>query len=195
MKFNSDIDIDFGNRDDILKHIHHIPAAMRKVTPIRKHATGVHVTDIPYDAVNDMANIDYKEAESRGYFKLDLLNVHIYGKVKDEQHLNSLMREPNWEMLKDKETVEKLIHLSNHYYNIQKMPEPIDSLPRLAMFLAVIRPAKKHLIGLPWKEVAKTVWDKTDEGYLFKKSHSIAYAQLVAVHMNLISENAFDEGD
>lgn len=195
MKFNSDIDIDFGNRDDILKHIRHIPAAMRKVSPIRKHATGVHITDIPYDSINDMANIDYKEAEERGYFKLDLLNVHIYGKVKDESHLKSLMREPDWEMLKDKDKVEKLIHLSNHFYNMQKMPEPVDSLPRLAMFLAVIRPAKKHLIGLPWKEVAKTVWDKTDEGYLFKKSHSIAYAQLVAVHMNLISENAFDEGD
>ena len=195
MKFNSDIDIDFGNRDDILKHIQYIPAAMKNVSPIRKHATGVHITDIPYDSINDMANIDYKEAEERGYFKLDLLNVHIYGKVKDESHLKSLMREPDWEMLKDKDKVEKLIHLSNHFYNMQKMPEPVDSLPRLAMFLAVIRPAKKHLIGLPWKEVAKTVWDKTDEGYLFKKSHSIAYAQLVAVHMNLISENAFDEGD
>lgn len=195
MKFNSDIDIDFANRDDILKHIQYIPAAMKNVSPMRKHATGVHITDIPYDAINDMANIDYKEAEDRGYFKLDLLNVHIYAKVKDEQHLKSLMCEPDWKMLKDREKVEKLIHLSNHFYNIQKMPEPIDSIPRLAMFLAVIRPAKKHLIGLPWKEVAKTVWDKTDEGYLFKKSHSVAYAQLVAVHMNLISQNAFDEGD
>ena len=188
MKFNSDIDIDFGNRDDILQHIKHIPAAMRNVNPIRKHATGVYVTDIPYDAVNDFANIDYSEAESRGYVKLDLLNVHVYSHVRSEEHLIELMREPNWDKLKDKQFVEKLIHLSNHYNSLCKMPEPVDSIPRLAMFLAIIRPAKKHLIGLSWKEIAKTVWDKEADGYHFKKSHSIAYAQLVVVHMNLIEE-------
>ena len=69
---------------------------------------------------------------------------------------------------------------------MRKMPEPINSIPRLAMFLAIIRPSKKHLIGLPWKEVAKTVWDKDSDGYQFKKSHSIGYAHLVIVHMNLL---------
>lgn len=188
MKFNSDIDIDFGNRDDILKHIKHVPAAMRNVNPIRKHATGIHITDVPYDAVNDMANIDYTEAEKRGYIKLDLLNVHVYSHVRDEKHLLDLMREPNWKRLKEKDFVEKLIHLGNHYNSLCKMPEPVDSIPRLAMFLAIIRPAKKHLIGLPWKRVAESVWNKEQEGYHFKKSHSVAYAQLVTVHMNLLEE-------
>ena len=196
MKFNSDIDIDFGNRDEILKHIRHTPAAMRNVSPIRKHATGVHITDIPYDAVNDMANIDYAEAEKRGYLKLDMLNVHVYSLIRDEEHLIELMREPNWKNLRDKKFVEKLIHLGNHYNSILKMPEPIDCIPRLAMFLAIIRPAKKHLIGLPWKEVAKSVWDKNVDGYSFKKSHAIAYAQLVVVHMNLLdSSHSLDKGD
>lgn len=189
MKFSSDIDIDLGNRDLILEHIKHIPASMRKVNPIRKHATGVHVTDIPYDPEYDMASLDYEEAELRGYFKLDLLNVHVYNQVRDEQHLIQLMREPNWNRLNDKKFVEQLIHLGNHYNQIQKMPEPINSLPRLAMFLAIIRPAKKHLIGKTWNEVAKTVWDKENSAYIFKKSHSIAYAQLVVVHMNLLEEN------
>lgn len=188
MKFQSDIDIDFGNRDDILQHINHIPAAMRNVTPIRKHATGVHIVDVPYDAINSMANIDYTEAEARGYFKLDLLNVHIYNFVRDEQHLLELMKEPDWDMLKDRQTVEKLIHLSNHYNSLQRMPEPVDTIPRLAMFLAVIRPAKKHLIGLPWVDVAKSVWEKESDDYHFKKSHSVAYANLVVVHMNLLKE-------
>jgi hypothetical protein len=196
MKFQSDIDIDFGNREDILKHIQHIPAAMRNAKPMRKHATGVHITDIPYDAINNMANIDYKEAEDRGYFKLDLLNVHLYSHVRDEVHLVELMKEPDWSMLLERKVVEQLIHLSNHYHVIRRMPEPVDSIPRLAMLLAIIRPAKKHLIGLPWKEVAKTVWDKNDDGYLFKKSHSIAYANLVVVNMNLISSgHTFDESD
>ena len=188
MKFQSDIDIDFGDREQILQHLKHIPAAMRNVMPMRKHATGIHVTDIPYDGVNNMANIDYTDAERRGYFKLDLLNVHVYSQVNSEEHLIDLMREPNWDMLKDKQTVEQLIHLSNHYYSLQRMPEPVDSIPRLAMFLAVIRPAKKHLIGKPWVEVAKTVWEKESNDYHFKKSHSVAYANLVVVHMNLLSE-------
>lgn len=188
MIFDSDIDIDFADRSQILQHIKHIPAAMRKVHPIRKHATGVHITDIPYDAVNDMANIDYSEAESRGYFKLDLLNVHVYNQVRDEQHLVELMREPAWTKLNDRNFVEKLIHLGNHYDTVRKMPEPVNSIPRLAMLLAIIRPGKKHLIGLPWKEVAKSVWDKGTDGYTFKKSHSLAYSQLVVVHMNLLCE-------
>jgi DNA polymerase III alpha subunit len=61
----------------------------------------------------------------------------------------------------------------------------------MAMFLAVIRPAKRHLIGKTWKEVAETVWDKpSDDSYFFKKSHAVAYAHLVAVNMNLLTNLA-----
>ena len=98
------------------------------------------------------------------------------------------MYEPDWSMLTNRSTVEKLIHLGNSYDLMRRMPEPVDSIPRLAMLLAVIRPAKRHLIGQPWKEVAKTVWDKDNTGYSFKKAHGIAYAQLVVVHMNLLKE-------
>ena len=161
---------------------------MRNVNPVRNHATGVYVTDIPYDPVNNIASIDYVEAEKRGYFKLDLLNVHVYESIKNEEHLLKLMVEPDWNKLNNQSFVEKLIHLNNQYYNLQKMPEPINSIPRLAMFLAIIRPGKKHLIGKTWKEIAETVWTKGSDGYTFKKSHSLGYAWLVAVHMNLIEE-------
>ena len=189
MRIESDIDIDFGDRDKLLQLIKHTPAAMRNAKPMRKHATGVYVTDIPYDPVNDMAAIDYVIAEQRGYFKLDLLNVHVYSQVQDEKHLVELMGEPDWSKLNDREFVEKLIHLGNHYQSIKKMPEPIDSIPRLAMFLALIRPAKRHLIGKSWKEVSMTIWDKGDDGYHFKKSHSLAYSHLVVVHMNLLTKS------
>jgi hypothetical protein len=188
MKFKSDIDIDFGDREKILSVIEHTPAAMRKVSPMRKHATGVHVTEVPYDPIYDMASIDYAEAERRGYFKLDLLNVHVYNQVRDERHLIELMCDPDWSRLKNRDFVEKLIHLGNQYNALRSMPEPVDSIPRLAMFLALIRPGKKHLQGKPWKEVSKTVWDKGNDGYTFKKSHAIAYAHLVVVHMNLLEE-------
>lgn len=188
MKFKSDIDIDFADRSKILEIIDHVPASMRNVTPIRKHPTGIHVTDIPSDPINNMSSIDYKDAENRGYVKLDLLNVHVYNHVRDESHLNDLMRVPDWSKLNDKEFVQKLIHIGNHYDTLMMMPEPIDSINRMAMFLAVIRPAKRSLIGKPWSEVEKTIWDKSGEGYHFKKSHSISYAWLVVVHMNLLTE-------
>lgn len=180
-----DIDIDLGNRDTLLKLIPHVPASIRKDT-IKRHPTGVYVTNIPYDSVNEMSSLDYEQAESRGYFKLDILNVHIYNQIKNEEHLLQMMKEPDWSMLDDPVIVEKLIHIGNHYQSIRKMPEPINSIPRLAMFLAVIRPGKKHLIGLPWQEVAKTIWDKEEGVYSFKKSHAVAYAQLVVVNMNLL---------
>ena len=188
MRIDSDIDIDLGDRDKLLSVINHVPAAMRNVNPIRKHPSGVYITDIPYDPVNDMATIDYTEADDRGYFKLDLLNVHVYTLVKSEEHLIQLMYDPDWTMLSNRDIVEQLIHLNNSYDLIQRMPEPIDSIPRLAMFLAAIRPAKRHLIGKSWKEINQTVWDKDINGYSFKRSHAVAYAQLVVVHMNILKD-------
>ena len=59
----------------------------------------------------------------------------------------------------------------------------------MAMFLAVIRPAKRHLAGKKWAEVAQTVWQRpSDDSYFFKKAHAVSYAHLVAVHMNLLEE-------
>jgi hypothetical protein len=189
MKTNTDIDIDFGNKESILAIIDHVPASIRNVNPIRKHPSGVYVTRIPVDPINGMSSIHYEDAEKRGYFKLDMLNVHVYNLVRDEKHLIEMMyTEPNWKRLREKSFVEQLVHLNNQYYNIQKMPEPIDSIPRLAMFLAVIRPAKRHLIGLPWKKLNEKVWEKDEDGYQFKKSHACAYANLIVVHMNLLEE-------
>lgn len=188
MNLDADVDVDVGDRDKVLALIKHIPASMRNVTPIRKHSSGVYVTDIPYDPVYDMATIDYAEAEQRGYFKLDLLNVHVYNLIKDEEHLLRMMQEPDWSMLKKRSIVLELIHLGNQADSVSRMPEPINSIPRLAMFLAAIRPAKRHLLGKSWKEINETVWDKDQTGYSFKKAHAISYAQLVVVHMNLLKE-------
>ena len=98
------------------------------------------------------------------------------------------MNDPDWNMLNDRKIVEQLIHLNNSYDLLRRMPEPIDSIPRLAMFLAVIRPSKRHLLGKTYKEIMKTVWEKDNTGYTFKRSHAIAYSQLVVVHMNLLKE-------
>jgi hypothetical protein len=186
MKFKSDIDIDFADRDQVLDLLNVTSASIIRDGKLVKHNTGVYATDIPVDPFSGSASLDYNDAEDRGYMKLDLLNVHVYRQVKNEEHLFTLMQEPDWTKLYDPAICAQLIHINNHYDTLLKMPEPVDSIPRLAMFLAVIRPAKRHLIGRTWKEVADTVWDKVEGEYSFKKAHAIAYAQLVVVNINLL---------
>lgn len=189
MKFNSDIDIDFPDRQRALDLIQHVPASILRDGELVRHNTGVYVTDVPVDPDTGQCALDYQIAEARGYVKLDLLNVSLYTQIKNEEHLTHMMQEPLWELLQEEQFVAQLIHIGSHYSTLTKMPEPVDSIPRLAMFLAVIRPAKRHLIGRPWQEVAKTIWARpTDNSYYFKKSHAVAYAHLVAVNMNLICE-------
>ncbi len=184
---NTDIDIDFADRDLVLTHLRHVRASIEKNDgTMGRHASGVYFTEIP-KTVDGAATIDYRKAEDRGYFKIDLLNVSVYEQVKSEEHLIQLMTtEPPWHRLLEKEFVEQLTHLSNYHSVICKLPEPINSIPRMMMFLAMIRPGKKHLIGKPWAEVAKTIWDKTADGYTFKRSHCCAYANLVVIHMNIL---------
>jgi len=190
MKFGSDIDIDFGDRIQALSLLKHTPASILRDGVMVPHNTGVYVTDIPQDPFTGRASLDYETAESRGYMKLDFLNVSLYTQIKSEQHLQDLMaQEPAWDLLYDPEFCAQLIHVGNHYRTLIQMPEAVNSIPRLMMFLAIIRPAKRHLIGLPWKEVAETIWQAPADGsYGFKKSHSCAYAHLVVVNMNLLCE-------
>jgi len=192
MKFKSDIDIDFADRTQALRLVQHTPAAIIRNGEIKTHNTGVYVTDVPSDAMSNTATLDYNQAEERGYVKLDFLNVGIYSKVKNEEHLMELMQqEPEWDKLYDREFCSQIIHIGNHYDTLIKMPEAVNTIGRMAMFLAVIRPGKRGLVGLNWREVAKTVWEKpADDVYYFKKSHSVAYAHLVTVHMNLLSDLA-----
>jgi hypothetical protein len=190
MKFQSDIDIDLGDRTQALAHISHVPASILRDGKLVKHNSGIYVTDIPVDPFTGQASLDYQAAELRGYVKLDLLNVSLYTQIKSEEHLTELMnQEPAWDKLYDPEFFARLIHVGSHYDTLLKMPEAVNTIPRMAMFLAVIRPAKRHLIGKKWQDVAATVWDKpSDDGYHFKKSHSLAYSHLVVVHMNLLTQ-------
>jgi hypothetical protein len=192
MKFKSDIDIDFGDRTRALSLLDHTPASINRDGVWVQHNTGVYVTDVPQDPFTGRASLDYQAAEQLGYMKLDFLNVSLYTQIKSEQHLQELIaQEPEWDRLYDPEFCSRLIHINNHYDTLIKMPEAVNTVARMAMFLAVIRPAKRHLIGETWADVAGTVWDRpADDGYFFKKSHSIAYSHLVVVNMNLLSNFA-----
>ena len=184
-----DIDIDFADRDHALKFIKHIPAAIKDTNgTFKKHNTGVYCTPIPYNPVNNLSNIDYKEAEERGYFKLDFLNVSIYKDVRDEEHLKTLMEtEPLWDLLEQDDFSSLLFHVNGHGSILRQMKP--TSILQLAAVLAMIRPAKRHLIGETWNTVMETIWTKpTDGEYYFKKAHAVAYAMAVVVQMNLICE-------
>jgi hypothetical protein len=190
MKFQSDIDIDFPDRSAALALLQHTPASILRNDKLVKHNTGVYVTDIPTDPFSGFAAIDHETAEQRGYVKLDFLNVSLYTQIKSEQHLIQLMTaEPQWHRLYEPDFCARLIHINAHYETLIRMPEAVNSVPRMAMFLAVIRPAKRHLIGKTWKEVAQTVWQRPeDHSYAFKKSHAISYSHLVIVNMNLLTQ-------
>lgn len=190
-KVNFDIDIDFADRSKILNLLpNHTPAGIVRNDKLTKHNTGVYYTDVPMDPVKGICSLDHKDAEERGYFKLDLLNVNVYNQVQSEEHLIDLMfTEPPWERLAEKEYTEQIIHIGNHYELVKQMMP--DSIPRMAMFLAVIRPAKRYLANRSWKEIGQEVWTVPDypESYYFKKSHSVGYAHLVVVHMNLLNQS------
>ena len=183
-----DIDIDTADREQVLRLIKHTPAAINRKNEWIKHNTGVFVTTVPVNPLTNLSSLDYQEAEDLGYIKLDLLNVGVYEQVKSTEHLDRLMTtEPRWDMLEYPEFVQQVIHINNHYNVLKQMPEPVNSIPRMAMFLSIIRPAKRYLIGKPWREVASEIWNKpTDGSYYFKKSHAVSYSHLVAVHMNLL---------
>lgn len=187
-----DIDVDFANREDALRVLKHIKASRISSGQITAHNTGIYLQDIPHNPVTNLSNIDYKQAEERGYFKIDFLNVNVYKNIKDEEHLTQLMnREPLWELLLEQDFVDMLFQLSGHT-DILKITRP-TSIEQLAAVLAMIRPAKKYLIGKSWKEIMDEVWTKpSDDQYYWKKSHAFAYAVAIVVQMNEICESIKD---
>ena len=194
MSNQTDIDIDVINRDDVLSKIKHVSASINKNGVYTKHNSGVYVSDIPYDPVTNLASLDYKEAEERGYFKLDFLNNSLYQGVRDEAHLIALMeQEPNWDLLQYPEVVENLAHVSKHVDVLQVLKP--QSVTALAEVLAIIRPAKRHLLNESQETIRAEVWKKpTDDSYYFKKAHAVAYAVSIVVQLNLFCEQVVQNG-
>ena len=188
-----DIDVDFVDRDQALKLFKHIRASRIENNQLVKHNTGVYLHEVPVSAVENVCAVPYEQAEEQGYFKIDFLNVSLYKGIRDEQHLIELMnREPLWDLLEQDDFINLLFHVNGHG-NILKQMKP-KSIEQLAAVLAVIRPAKRQLIGKSWNEVMSDVWTKPDsEEYYFKKSHATAYAIAVVVQMNLICESISHE--
>ena len=185
---SADIDLDLADREQVLKLIRATPARQLHQGQVRRHNSGVYVTDIPYDPVNQCAAIDYEAAEQRGYFKIDLLNMSVYQLIKSPEHYKEMLTiTPPWERLwTDSDWTKQLAHIGN-YTDLLRSMQP-DSIPRMAAFISIIRPGKAHLQNCPWEEVFKSVWNGDDSrGFVFRHSHAISYAALVSLHMNLLN--------
>jgi hypothetical protein len=183
-----DIDIDFFDREQALALFKHVRASRIDDNKLVKHNTGVYLHEVPMDAVDGVSAVPYEEAEDQGYFKIDFLNVGIYKGVRDETHLIQLMEtEPLWDLLLDEDFIQNLFHVNGHG-SILRQSKP-ESIEQLAAVLAMIRPAKRYLIGKDWTTVMTEVWTKPEnDEYFFKKSHATAYAVAIVVQMNLICE-------
>jgi hypothetical protein len=184
-----DIDIDFADRTKALALFKHATASIEDNGTFKKHNTGVYCTSIPYNPLTGLSTIDYKQAEDRGYFKIDFLNVGVYEGVNDNEHLKKLLEtEPLWDLLLEDEFTRNLFHVNGHG-SILRQSKP-KSIEQLAAVLAMIRPAKRYLIGKDWATVMTEVWTKPEnDEYYFKKAHAVAYAAAIVVQMNLICEN------
>jgi hypothetical protein len=110
--------------------------------------------------------------------------------IKSQAHLDRLLKQPpDFSKLYEQKFCERVIHVGNHYDTLLKMPQRISSILHLAMFLSIIRPSKRHLIGKRWDEVLPTIWEKPSDGnYYYKKSHAVAYAHLTGVHINILCD-------
>lgn len=183
-----DIDIDFTDRDSALKLFKHVAASRVENNRLVKHNTGIYLHQVPVNAPTGLCAVPYDTAEQREYFKIDFLNVGLYQGVKDEDHLVNLMnKEPLWDLLLQDDFISLLFHVNGHGSILREM-QP-NSIEQLAAVLAMIRPAKRHLIGQDWPTVMSQVWIKpTTDEYYFKKSHATAYAVAITVQMNLICE-------
>jgi DNA polymerase III alpha subunit len=183
-----DIDIDFTDRDQALRLFDHTVASRLEENKLVKHNTGVYLHEVEVDPISGLCDIPYNIAEDQGYFKIDFLNVGLYKGVRDEAHLIKLMEtEPLWDLLEQDEFTQNLFHVNGHG-SILRQSKP-ESIEQLAAVLAMIRPAKRYLIGKDWTTIMTEIWTKPEnDEYFFKKSHAIAYATAIVVQMNLICE-------
>jgi len=154
-----DIDIDFANRDRILEIVQHVRARRDTDDGFTHHNTGIYPHSVPNDPITNI----------------------------EEELVRLMNTEPLWDLLEQDDFTDLLFHVNGHGWLMRKMKP--RSVEELAMCIALIRPAKKHLIGQTWTEIGQEIWTKPENGeYYFKKAHAVAYAHAIVVQMNQICE-------
>jgi hypothetical protein len=185
-----DIDIDVSDRITALYDHVYVPASLYHSGDLKRHPTGVYYQNVPKDPISGGASFPTGKGEddiagSLGYYKIDILSNHAYDLVESPEHLDELLEKPvDWSLFLDKKIVEQLHQLGNQFEIVDAYePKSIDDL---ACIIAVIRPAKRHLLGQPYEVLRKEVWKKETDGYSFKKSHAYAYALSIIAQLQSI---------
>lgn len=189
MSFSADIDIDM--RTDFVPQslFPWTRASLVKNEELRGHPCGVYPQSIAADPITGLAAIPYEEAEKLGYIKLDMLHLGLLDNFESRNEIDALLEiEPDWKLLTDPTVQKKLFQLSNHG-DVLSTVKPTN-IEELADVLALIRPGKRQLVKLycAQREATRRIlYAKGDDGYSFKKSHSVSYALNVVLQLHLIS--------
>jgi len=187
-----DIDIDLKSRTE--KGEYGVRAIIHDQdrNRIKPHPSGHYInSNIPVDGVTGMAAIDHKDADELGFAKIDLLTNTSYDMFSSKQDvLDSLHKEPDWNLLLDEKFLKTLPQIGNHFDLVNKVkPKSIEDL---ADVLALMRPGKTHLLKSYLRnkdKVRPNLYRKPKSGFTFKKSHAIAYAAMIVCVMNKQFDN------
>ena len=184
-----DIDIDFKTNFDPLDYFKEgVRASREERGELRKHPAGVYLQTIPKDPITKLSAIPFEQAEELGYFKIDFLHISLLDDFESKEEIRQLLKiEPDWSILDEQENVEKLFQIKNQFDVVQKIkPKSIEDLCDV---IAIFRPGKKHLLqhyNANKEFIRKELYKKPEQGYYFKKSHSLAYAMNIVLQMHLI---------
>lgn len=190
-----DIDIDVAPHTQ--KTDYGIRAIQINGNDIRLHPSGYYMKNgMCVDPETNAATIEYKDADNRGFIKIDLLTNISYENYNTKQdQRDAIEKEPNWDLFRDEGVVGMLPHIANHYELISRLD--IRSIDDLADALALIRPAKASMIDdyLNNKVITrKQLYRKPTTGeYYFKKSHAYAYAIMIVGLLNTIDNTNWYE--
>lgn len=185
-----DIDIDFQPSFEPLSVFPEAtPASMVNDGVLKQHPCGLYFQRVPTDPLTKLCAIPYKEAEQYGMFKIDFLHLSVLTVFESKSEIRALLKAPpDWSLLQDDEAVSKLFQLSKHG-SILKRVKP-TSVEQVADVIAMIRPAKRHLVdeytSNPTETRPKLYRQGEDDKSSFKRSHAIAYALTVVLQLHLI---------
>jgi len=185
-----DIDIDTHPSFKPESYFPWVRATVVKDGKLSPHPVGVYPQAVAVDPVSKLAAVPYGEAEELGFLKVDFLHLNVYQLFETRAEIEELLKkEPDWTLLQLPSTWSKLFQLAKHGDLLQKVKP--RSVEELADCMALIRPAKKGLVGLYLKEreaCRRVLYAKDDEGYSFKRSHSLAYSLVVVLQLHLIEQ-------
>ena len=187
-----DIDIDF--RPDFVPESVFptvVRASMVTDGKLQRHPCGAYFQAIPVDDVTGLSAIPFRDAGKLGYFKIDLLKLGLLEDFESKEEVRRLAKTPpNWDLLLDESFVEQLFQLRNSFDIVSQL-QP-NSIETLADCVAIIRPNKrKYLTDYMQDPVATRPLlyrHDGDDKSSFKRSHAIAYASTIVLHMHKLSE-------